>query len=51
MSVAISFSEIGKSFTRANSGRQEQVLRDFDLENVLGELVALVGPSGVGKTP
>ncbi len=50
MSAMIRFSEIEKSFARRNSGRIEQVLRDFDLEIEEGELVALVGPSGVGKT-
>jgi ABC-type nitrate/sulfonate/bicarbonate transport system ATPase subunit len=50
MSALIRFSEIEKSFVRQNSGRIEQVLRGFDLEIEEGELVALVGPSGVGKT-
>jgi ABC-type nitrate/sulfonate/bicarbonate transport system ATPase subunit len=50
MSALIRFSEIEKSFVRTNTGRIEQVLRDFDLEIEQGELVALVGPSGVGKT-
>jgi NitT/TauT family transport system ATP-binding protein len=47
---AIRFSDIEKSFVRQNSGRLEHVLRGFDLEVEKGELVALVGPSGVGKT-
>jgi NitT/TauT family transport system ATP-binding protein len=46
----IRFSEIEKSYVRQNTGRIEQVLRGFDLEIEAGELVALVGPSGVGKT-
>jgi NitT/TauT family transport system ATP-binding protein len=50
VSASIRFSEIGKSFTRQNSGRLEQVLHGFDLEIEEGDLVALVGPSGVGKT-
>jgi ABC-type nitrate/sulfonate/bicarbonate transport system ATPase subunit len=50
MSAFIRFSEIEKSFVRQNTGRLEQVLRDFELEIEEGELVALVGPSGVGKT-
>lgn len=50
MSASITFSKIGKSFTRPHSGKQETVLRDFSLEIKSGELVALVGPSGVGKT-
>ena len=50
MSAFIRFAEIEKSFIRRNSGRIEQVLRGFDLEIEEGELVALVGSSGVGKT-
>jgi NitT/TauT family transport system ATP-binding protein len=50
MSALIKFSEIGKKFVRRNSGRIEHVLRSFDLDIEEGELVALVGPSGVGKT-
>jgi ABC-type nitrate/sulfonate/bicarbonate transport system ATPase subunit len=50
MSGAVSFSNIEKSFVRPKSGQIEHVLRDFHLEINEGELVALVGPSGVGKT-
>jgi NitT/TauT family transport system ATP-binding protein len=50
VSVSISFSDIEKSFVRQNTGRIEPVLRRFDLDVEEGELVALVGPSGVGKT-
>ncbi|MDI4238308.1 ABC transporter ATP-binding protein [Bradyrhizobium sp. Arg237L] len=50
MSVAVRFSDIGKSFSRPNSGKVEEVLHRFDLDIRAGELVALVGPSGVGKT-
>jgi ABC-type nitrate/sulfonate/bicarbonate transport system ATPase subunit len=50
MSGAIQFHSVGKTYIRAGSGRAEVVLRNFDLEIAAGELVALVGPSGIGKT-
>jgi ABC-type nitrate/sulfonate/bicarbonate transport system ATPase subunit len=50
MNAAIAFSNIGKSFKRPHSDRLEVVLRDFNLSIQAGELVALVGPTGVGKT-
>jgi ABC-type nitrate/sulfonate/bicarbonate transport system ATPase subunit len=50
MNAPIRFSDIEKSFVRQNSGKLEHVLRGFDLKVGKGELVALVGPSGVGKT-
>ena len=50
MNATIAFSNIGKSFKRPHSDRLEVVLRDFNLSIQTGELVALVGPSGVGKT-
>jgi ABC-type nitrate/sulfonate/bicarbonate transport system ATPase subunit len=50
MSGIFQFHNIGKTYIRAESGRAETVLRDFNLEIADGELVALVGPSGIGKT-
>lgn len=50
MSAAIRFANIGKSYTRPRSSERETVLRDFNFEIRPGELVALVGPSGIGKT-
>jgi ABC-type nitrate/sulfonate/bicarbonate transport system ATPase subunit len=50
MSGIIQFHNVGKTYTRAESGRTETVLRNFNLEIADGELVALVGPSGIGKT-
>jgi NitT/TauT family transport system ATP-binding protein len=50
MSGAVQFSGVGKTYTRTGSGRAEIVLHDFSLQIADGELVALVGPSGIGKT-
>jgi NitT/TauT family transport system ATP-binding protein len=50
MSGAIQFKHVDKNYLRAQSGKIERVLRDFSLEIADGELVALVGPSGIGKT-
>lgn len=50
MSSSIRFRNVGKSYFRPEIGRAERILRDFDLEVANGELIALVGPSGIGKT-
>ncbi|MFZ2177640.1 MAG: ABC transporter ATP-binding protein [Rhodococcus sp. (in: high G+C Gram-positive bacteria)] len=50
MSVRISLTGIDKSFVNRRSGSVEQVFDGFDLEVVPGELVAVVGSSGTGKT-
>ena len=41
---------IGKTFVDARSGTPQQVLADFSLTVEPGELVAVVGASGTGKT-
>lgn len=50
MNGVLQFHNVGKTYIRAGSRRAEMVLRDFNLEIARGELVALVGPSGIGKT-
>jgi NitT/TauT family transport system ATP-binding protein len=50
MSVALSLDRVDKTFTRAESGTRETVLRDFSLRVAPGELVAVIGPSGSGKS-
>ena len=50
MTTSLSFFHISKSHQRAGSNRREYVLSDFRLDVRPGELVALVGPSGIGKT-
>jgi NitT/TauT family transport system ATP-binding protein len=50
MSATISFRSIDKSFVNRRTGRNEQVFRRFSLDVEDGELVAVVGASGTGKT-
>ena len=50
MTGAICFSEVSKSYRDAGSGVSRVVLQDFSLTVQPGELVAFVGPSGIGKT-
>jgi ABC-type sugar transport system ATPase subunit len=47
ITAAIAFADVGKSFRRPHSDRLEVVLRSFNLSIAIGELVALVGLSGL----
>jgi NitT/TauT family transport system ATP-binding protein len=48
--TSIRFSHISKSHLRTGAAERDRILNDFQLDVRPGELVALVGPSGVGKT-
>lgn len=51
MSAApITFTGIGKTYPGVGARPTETILRDFDLRIAAGEMLALVGPSGIGKT-
>jgi NitT/TauT family transport system ATP-binding protein len=49
MSTSLWFDHVDKSYVRPN-GESERVLEDFSLEIRPGELVAIVGSSGIGKS-
>ncbi|HWM80423.1 MAG TPA: ABC transporter ATP-binding protein [Pseudolabrys sp.] len=49
MSTSLRFDNVDKTFVRPG-GEAEPVLRDFSLAVAPGELVAIVGPSGIGKS-
>lgn len=50
MSAGIRFRHIGKRFQRPDDAAPRAVLENFSLDVAPGELVALVGASGIGKT-
>lgn len=50
MSVAVAFAGVRKTFSQAGRADRRAIFDGFDLAVGAGELVALVGPSGVGKT-
>jgi ABC-type nitrate/sulfonate/bicarbonate transport system ATPase subunit len=49
MSAALTFVNVSKSFS-SPAGERRNVLDNFSLELNDGELIAVVGPSGIGKT-
>lgn len=50
MSTGIRFTGVSKTFHRTSTGQERKLLQDFSLTVGPGELVALVGRSGIGKT-
>jgi NitT/TauT family transport system ATP-binding protein len=50
MSASISLRSVDKTFVNPRTGRGEQIFRRFSLDIAAGELVAVVGASGTGKT-
>ena len=50
MNVPISFRSVDKAFVNPRNNRYEQIFKQFSMEIAEGELVAVVGASGTGKT-
>jgi NitT/TauT family transport system ATP-binding protein len=50
MNACISFRSIDKAFVNPRNSRHEQIFKQFSMEIAEGELVAVVGASGTGKT-